>query len=41
MERKYGRRVVYLASTHNAIKYKDEKLEGTDAKDLDRDLLFL
>ncbi len=41
MERKYGRRVVYLASTHNAIKYKDEKLEGTDAEDLDRDLLFL
>ncbi len=38
LEEKYGKRVVYLASTHNAIK---NKAKGTDADDLDRDLLFL
>jgi nucleotidyltransferase/DNA polymerase involved in DNA repair len=41
IENKYGKRVVYLASTHNAIKYKNDKLKGTDTEDLDRDLLFL
>ena len=35
---KYGRRVVYLASTHQALK---NKRKGTDVDDLDRDLLFL
>ncbi len=40
IESKYGRRVVYLASTHNAVKYNN-KLKGTDAEDLNRDLLFL
>lgn len=38
LENKFGRRVVYLASTHNALKQK--KL-GTDSEDLDRNLLFL
>lgn len=41
IEDKYGKRMVYLASTHNAIKYSNDKSEGTDADDLDRDLLFL
>jgi len=38
LEDKYGKRMVYLASTHNAIKNKGL---GTDSDDLDRDLLFL
>jgi hypothetical protein len=38
LEEKYGKCVVYLASTHNALKNKGK---GTDADDLDRDLLFL
>ncbi len=38
LENKFGRRVVYLASTHNALK---QKKSGTDSDDLDRDLLFL
>lgn len=38
LEEKYGKKVVYLASTHNALKNKSK---GTDADDLDRDLLFL
>jgi DNA polymerase-4/DNA polymerase V len=38
LEEKYGKRVVYLASTHNALKNKGK---GTNADDLDRDLLFL
>lgn len=38
LEEKFGKRVVYLASTQNSLKQK--KL-GTDADDLDRDLLFL
>ncbi len=38
LEDKFGRRVVYLASTHNALK---RKKKGTDSDDLDRDLLFL
>lgn len=41
IEAKYGKRMVYLASTHNAIKYRDDMVDGTDADDLDRDLLFL
>lgn len=41
LENKYGRRVVYLASTHNAIKYRKNNVMGTDSEDLDRDLLFL
>lgn len=38
LEDKMGKRVVYLASTHKALKQKGK---GTDADDLDRDLLFL
>ncbi len=38
LEGKYGKRVVYLASTHNARK---QDVKGTEADDLDRDLLFL
>ena len=38
LEEKFGRRVVYLGSTHQALK---QKLKGTDSDDLDRDLLFL
>lgn len=38
LENKFGRRVVYLASTHNALK---QKKVGTDSDDLDRNLLFL
>ena len=38
LENKFGKRVVYLASTHNALK---RKKIGTDPDDLDRNLLFL
>lgn len=38
LEDKFGKRVVYLASTHGA---KMRKVKGTDSEDLDRDLLFL
>jgi DNA polymerase-4/DNA polymerase V len=38
LENKFGKKVVYLASTHRALKAKEK---GTDADDLDRDLLFL
>lgn len=38
LENKYGKKVVYLASTHKAI---TRDIEGTDAEDLDRNLLFL
>lgn len=38
LEEKLGQRLVYLASTHNALKHKRG---GTDLDDLDRDLLFL
>jgi DNA polymerase-4/DNA polymerase V len=38
LETKRGKKLVYLASTHNAIKKKDG---GTDNDDLDRNLLFL
>lgn len=38
LENKFGKRIIYLGSTHNALNYKQE---GTDAKDLDRNLLFL
>lgn len=38
LEDKLGKRVVYLASTQNALKHKTK---GTEADDLDRDLLFL
>ena len=38
LEEKFGKRVVYLASTHKAIK---RKVKGTEADDLDRNLLFL
>jgi DNA polymerase-4/DNA polymerase V len=38
LEDKFGKRVVYLASTHQALK---RRVKGTDADDLDRDLLFL
>lgn len=40
LEDKFGRRVVYLASTHDAV-IRSRKEKGTDAEDLDRDLLFL
>jgi DNA polymerase-4/DNA polymerase V len=38
LENKFGKHMVYLASTHNAIKNKEK---GTDSDELDRDLLFL
>ena len=38
LENKFGKRLVYLASTHNAL--KSEK-KGTNSDDLDRNLLFL
>jgi len=38
LENKFGKKVVYLASTHKALK---RKTGGTDSEDLDRDLLFL
>jgi DNA polymerase-4/DNA polymerase V len=38
LEDKYGKRVVYLASTHNARK---QDTEGTSVDDLNRNLLFL
>jgi nucleotidyltransferase/DNA polymerase involved in DNA repair len=38
LEDKFGKRLVYLASTQKALK---RKVKGTDNEDLDRDLLFL
>ncbi|MFA6445680.1 MAG: DNA polymerase IV [Candidatus Paceibacterota bacterium] len=38
LEDKFGKRAVYLASTHDALK---RKVTGTDAGDIDRNLLFL
>jgi nucleotidyltransferase/DNA polymerase involved in DNA repair len=38
LEDKFGKKLVYLASTHKALK---RKTLGTDADDLDRNLLFL
>jgi hypothetical protein len=38
LEKKYGKRVVHLASTHAAL---DHDEGGTEAEDLDRNLLFL
>lgn len=38
LEEKFGKRVLYLASTHQALKNKEK---GTDNDDLDRNLLFL
>lgn len=38
LEEKLGKRVIYLGSTRQALKHKTV---GTDADDLDRDLLFL
>jgi nucleotidyltransferase/DNA polymerase involved in DNA repair len=38
LEEKFGKRLVYLASTHKALK---RKVLGTDSDDLDRNLLFL
>lgn len=38
LEDKFGKKVLYLASTHNA---RSQKVKGTDSEDLDRDLLFL
>jgi DNA polymerase-4/DNA polymerase V len=38
LEEKFGKRVVHLGSTHDVLK---NKVKGTDADDLDRNLLFL
>jgi len=38
LENKFGKHMVYLASTHKAIKRKEK---GTDSDDFERDLLFL
>lgn len=38
LEERLGKRIVYLGSTHDAL---NQKKEGTDANDLDRNLLFL
>ena len=38
LEDKFGKRAVYLASTHMALKHKEK---GTGSDDLDHDLLFL
>jgi DNA polymerase-4/DNA polymerase V len=40
LEHKFGKRVVYLASTHDAYE-RDEEEEGTDAKEEGRDLRFM
>ncbi len=38
LEEKFGKNVVYLASTHKAMGHKEK---GTDSDEIDRDLLFL
>jgi len=38
LENKFGKHMVYLASTHKAIKRKEK---GTDSEEFDRDLLFI
>ena len=38
LENKFGKRTVYLGSSHNALK---QKMKGTDTDDLERNLLFL
>jgi DNA polymerase-4/DNA polymerase V len=38
LERKFGKKVVHLASTHKALK---REVKGTDADDFDRNLVFL
>jgi len=38
LESRFGRRVVYLASTHNALM---QETKGTEAEEVDRNLLFL
>ncbi len=38
LENKFGKKVLHLGSTHSALK---RKVKGTDADDLDRNLLFL
>ena len=38
LEKKFGKRLVHLGSTHEALKIIEK---GTDSDDLDRDLLFL
>jgi hypothetical protein len=38
LEAKFGKRLVYLASTHNALEHK---IKGTNSDELDRNLLFL
>ena len=38
LEDKYGKKVVYLASTHNA---RTQDVKGTESDDLERNLLFL
>lgn len=38
LEEKFGKKMVYLASTHNS---RSQKVKGSDSDDLDRDLLFL
>lgn len=38
LEKKFGKRVIHLASSHNAKKIKTK---GSDSEDLNRDLLFL
>jgi len=38
LEDKFGKRIVYLGSTHNAL---NQPKQGTDSNDLDRNLLFL
>lgn len=38
LENKFGKHMVYLASTHNALKHREA---GTEVDDLDRNLLFL
>ena len=38
LENKFGKRLVYLASTQGALNHE---IKGTDSDNLDRDLLFL
>lgn len=40
LEKKLGKKVIYLGSTKNALDHKDKE-GGTDSLDLDKDLLFL
>ena len=41
LEDKFGKRIIYLASTHKARLRDKDEVKGTDANELDRNLLFM